>query len=73
MPAESKKQRKFMGLALAVKRGNVSPDEVSEEVRRAAESMTEEELRDFAKTKESGLPEKKKKRLDTRVRKEVIG
>ncbi len=73
MPAESKKQRKFMGLALAFKRGEVSPDEVSEEVRRVAESMTEEELMDFAKTKESGLPEEKRKRLDTRVRKEVIG
>lgn len=46
MPAKSEKQRKFMGAALAYKRGE--NENVSDEVKKAANSMTEKELEDFA-------------------------
>lgn len=46
MPSKSEKQRRFMGLVLSYKRGETK--NVSEEVKKAAESMTEEELIDFA-------------------------
>ena len=59
-----------MALALLVKEGRIKPSEVSEEVRRVAESMSEEDLREFAKTKEKNLPEKKTE--NTKVSKYVI-
>lgn len=63
-----------MGLALAVKRGEIPKKEVSEEVKRVAESISEEDIKEFAKTNEKNLPEKvsKKKKTETRVSKEVI-
>ncbi len=59
-----------MALALLVKEGRIKPSEVSEEVRRVAESMSEEDLREFAETKEKKLPEKKTE--NTKVSKYVI-
>ena len=56
MPAKSKKQQRFFGLVHAYLNGKVknpSPD-----VRRAAESMSSEDVDHFAKTKHEGLPEK---------------
>jgi hypothetical protein len=76
MPAESKKQRKAAGMALAAKRGEISPNELMGAAKQMYESMSEEQLRDFAKTEEKKLPEKvgvkKKKRVDTRVSSQVI-
>lgn len=57
MPAKSEKQRRFMGAALAYKRGEEK--NVSEEVKKAADSMTEAELEEFAS--KSGKPKKSKK------------
>lgn len=46
MPAKSEKQRRLMGAALSYKRGeNEHP---SDEVKKVASSMTEEQLEDFA-------------------------
>jgi len=46
MPAKSEKQRRLMGAALSYKRGeNKHP---SEEIKKVASSMTEEQLEDFA-------------------------
>jgi hypothetical protein len=56
MPARSEAQQKLMGMALAAKRGK---GKASSKVRRIADSMSEKQLRDFAKTKHKGLPEKK--------------
>lgn len=56
MPAKSEAQQRFMGMALAAKRGK---GRFSKKVMEAAESMSEKQLRDFAKTKHEGLPEKK--------------
>lgn len=46
MPAKSEKQRRLMGAALAYKRGDSK--NTSEEVKKVAESMSEEQLEDFA-------------------------
>ena len=61
MPAKSKNQRKFMGIALAIKKGKTSKS-YSPEATRAAETMSRKALEHFAKTKESGLPRRKKKK-----------
>jgi len=55
MPAESKKQQQFMGMVLKCKTDGVCP---SAAVKKAADSMTEKEIRDFAETKHRGLPTK---------------
>ena len=60
MPAKSKAQQKLMGLALAVKRGDVSKSSVSKQIQKLAKSMSEKELRKFAKTKHAELPNKLK-------------
>jgi len=54
MPAKSEKQRRLMGAALAYKRGDNK--NTSDEVKKVANSMTEEELEDFA-----SKPKNKKK------------
>lgn len=48
MPAKSEAQRKFMGQVLSYKRGKLKNP--SKKVREAAESMSESEARDFAKS-----------------------
>lgn len=57
MPATSKTQRRFFGWALAHKRGE--PGSYPAHVRKLSESMTEEQLKDYASTEEAKLPEKK--------------
>lgn len=59
MPAKSKAQQKLMGMALAYKRGELTDDEASDEVKRLANQMSEEELEDYADTDRKGLPKKK--------------
>lgn len=59
MPAKSENQQQLAGMALAYKRGELSEGEASESVKNMAKNMTEEQLRDYAKTKHKGLPEKK--------------
>lgn len=46
MPAKSEKQRKLMGAALSYKRGESKHP--TEEAKKVANSMTEEQLEDFA-------------------------
>lgn len=76
MPALSKKQQQFMALVLQYKRGELSKDEVSPEVVKAAKSMSAKDVEDFASTKHDGLPDKKTdERLDSfrkLIRKEVM-
>ena len=59
MPSTSEAQRKFMAIALGIKRGE-TPASYSEEAAKIAESMTEQQLEDFA----SKCGEKTKKSLD---------
>jgi len=56
--AESKQQQKLFGLALSVKRGETSRSEVSSEVLKIVDTMSEKEIRKFAKTSHDGLPKK---------------
>jgi len=58
MPASSQQQQKLMGLALSYKRGNTSGSEVSDTVKKLANSMSEKELEKYAGTSHQGLPKK---------------
>ena len=60
MPARSKKQQKAAGAALAAKRGQQKKSSLKGPSRKMAESMSEKQLRDIAKTKRKKLPTKKK-------------
>lgn len=53
--SESIAQQKLMGMALAYKRGDMP--EASEQVKKLASSMSEKQLKDYAKTKHKGLPQ----------------
>lgn len=61
MPAVSKAQRKFLGIALAIKKGKLSK-KYSKEAAKAAKSMSAKALKHFAKTKEKNLPKRKRKK-----------
>lgn len=56
--AVSEQQQKIFGLALAVKRGEVSRQKVSDRVLEIADSMSESEIRKFASTKHKGIPKR---------------
>jgi hypothetical protein len=56
MPAQSKSQRRLFALALQYKRGELSASDISDEIKDLSK-LPEETLRDYAKTKESGLPD----------------
>jgi len=68
MPATSQQQQKLFGLALAVKRGEVSASEVSDEVNAIVDRMSEKDIEDFAGTKHDGLPKKVEAQLREIVR-----
>jgi hypothetical protein len=59
MPAQSKKQQMAAGAALAAKRGERKKSSLRGASKKMAESMSEDQLRDFAKTKRKKLPTKK--------------
>lgn len=50
--ARSKAQRRLFGMALAYKRGNLNDRYVSDDIKKMANSMTEDQLKEFAKTNE---------------------
>ena len=58
MPAVSKAQQRFMGLVHALKKGDIGAGEVSADVEKAADSMTDKDAKDFASTKHDNLPNK---------------
>lgn len=55
MPAKSKNQQQFMGMVYQCKK---TGECASAAVKKAADSMTEDEAKDFAETKHEGLPKK---------------
>jgi hypothetical protein len=59
MPAKSKAQQKAAGAALAAKRGELNASELKGASRSMYESMSEQQLEEFAETKRKGLPEHK--------------
>ncbi|MFW5678582.1 MAG: DUF3008 family protein [Rhodosalinus sp.] len=58
MPARSKAQQKAAGAALAVKRGEADKSSLRGASKEMFETMTEEELEDFAATSREDLPDK---------------
>ena len=66
MPSKSKAQQRFMGMVYGLKKGEVSPSDVSVKVKKAASSINKGDAEDFASTKHKGKPEKVKK--ETMVR-----
>ena len=59
MPAKSKAQQKAAGAALSAKRGETKPSELYGSSKDMYDSMSEEELEEFASTTRKGKPEKK--------------
>ena len=59
--AVSQAQQKLMAMALSYKRGEMSDDEASDKVKQLANSMSEKDLEDFAKTKHDEVPAKSEK------------
>ena len=54
--SESKNQQQLFGLALSVKRGETPRTKVSAKVLKIVDTMSEKQIRDYAKTKHEGLP-----------------
>ena len=61
MPAESKKQQRFFGLVKSIQEGKATGSGKAQE---AADSMSEESVRDYAATSHEDLPESKKESMD---------
>ena len=59
MPAQSKAQQKAAGAALAAKRGEIDKSELKGASREMYDSMSEDQLEEFASTKRKTLPEHK--------------
>ncbi len=59
MPAQSKAQQKAAGAALSAKRGETNKSELQGASKEMYESMSEDQLEDFAETDRKGLPDKK--------------
>jgi hypothetical protein len=62
MPAKSKKQQMAAGAALAAKRGERSRSSLKGASQEMAESMSEDQLEEFAGTRRKNLPTKKRSR-----------
>jgi hypothetical protein len=61
MPSKSKSQQKFMGIVHGVQKGEIDPNDVSQDVKDTADSMKKKDVKDYASTKHKGLPTKVKK------------
>lgn len=57
MPAQSKAQQKAAGAALSAKRGETKVSDLQGASKQMYDSMSEEELEDYASTDLDGLPE----------------
>ncbi|MEO1969899.1 MAG: DUF3008 family protein [Sphingomonadaceae bacterium] len=57
MPAKSKAQQQAAGAALAAKRGEMDKSELQGASKDMYDSMSEDELEDFAETKRDDLPD----------------
>jgi len=60
MPARSKKQQMAAGAALAAKRGKRPKSSLKGASKQMEKSMSENQLKDFAKTKRKNAPSKKR-------------
>jgi hypothetical protein len=69
MPAVSKAQQRFMGMVHAAQKGDM--ENPSPEVEKAADSMNDKDVKDFASTSHKGLPNKVKSESINKL-KEII-
>jgi hypothetical protein len=60
MPAKSRKQQMAAGAALAAKRGKRPKSSLRGASKQMEKSMSEKQLKEFAKTKRKKLPSKRK-------------
>ena len=67
MPSTSKSQQRLMGLAYSVKKGdtNISDVDISyrDTIQELVDGMTLKQLKDFAETKHTGLPDRKNENI----------
>ena len=63
MPAQYKQQQKFMGMVNALKKGDMNPSDASPELKKAADSMSDTDAKDFASTPHKGLPKRVKQEI----------
>ena len=67
MPSKSKAQQRLMGQAYALKKGDIKLDDIDKEwrdqIKDLADSMSLEDLKDYAETKTEDLPDKVKETL----------
>jgi hypothetical protein len=77
MPSKSQAQQRAAGAALSAKRGEIPVSRLRGAALKMYESMSERQLRDFAKTKRKRLPKKKGKKKrrtrQTKGRTRIIG
>ena len=59
MPAVSKSQKKLMGIVHAIQKGDANPKDFSKGAQNMAKDMKPKDVKDFASTKQKGLPDKK--------------
>jgi len=59
MPAVSKSQQKLMGIVHAIQKGEANPKDFSKGAQDMAKNMKKSDVKDFASTKQKGLPDKK--------------
>lgn len=71
MPAVSQQQQQLFGLALSVKRGDTPRSEVSDEVLKIVDRMSEKDIEKYAGTKHKGLPSKVEQKLREYIREEI--
>ena len=57
-----------MGMAHALKKGEMKPSDASPELKRVAKSMSDKDVKDFASTSHKGLPRKVKQELLTKLK-----
>ena len=57
MPAKSKAQQKAVGAALSAKRGETKKSDLQGAARDMYDSMSEQQLKDFAESDRKGKPE----------------
>lgn len=69
MPAKSNAQQKAAGAALSAKRGDTPKSKLQGASRSMYESMSEDQLEEFAETKRKGLPARKAPAKKTSERK----
>jgi cytochrome c553 len=62
MPAKSKSQQRLFGMVHAYKNGKLK--KAPAKIKEIAKNISDDDARDFAKTKSKGLPEKKASPLD---------